>query len=66
MLNDALPAPLPVVGPDSVIHPALLVADHAHPAWAVTAVEPVVAGELTVCAAGLIEYVHGAAACVTV
>jgi hypothetical protein len=66
ILNEADPLPLPVAPPVNVIHPALLVDDHAHPVGAVTAAEPVVAVAATDCVDGEIAYVQGTAACVTV
>jgi hypothetical protein len=66
MLNDAVPLPLPLAPPVTVIHAALLVADHPHPANVVTAADPVAVPALTDWLDGEIEYVHGAAACVTV
>ncbi len=66
MLKLADPSPLPLVGPTSVSHAALLVADHVQPAWAVTVAEPVVAAAPADWLDGEIEYTHGAPGCVTV
>jgi hypothetical protein len=66
MLNVVVPAPVPLVPPVSVIHVALLAADQLHPASVVTADDPVDAPAPTDTLDGEIEYVHGAADCVTV
>jgi hypothetical protein len=47
ILNVVDPLPLPLAPPLIVIHPALLVADHAQPVSVVTAADPVAAPALT-------------------
>jgi hypothetical protein len=65
MLKVVDPLPLPLAPPVIVNHAALLVADHAHPVGEVTLDDPVAAAALVDWLAGEIEYVQGAAACVT-
>ncbi len=66
MPNAADPLPLPLAPPVTVIHPALLTADHAHPPGDVTVADPVVAAALTDWPDGEIANVHVAGDCVTV
>jgi len=61
-----VPAPFPVAPPVSVIQVALLADVQPHPASVVTVDDPVDAPAPTDRLDGEIEYVHGAADCVTV
>jgi hypothetical protein len=56
MEYDALPGPVPVVAPETVIHEVLLAADQPHPVAAVTVMEPVAALGPCVRETGEIEY----------
>jgi len=65
-LNPTVPPPLPFAPLVTVSHDVLLLTPvHAQPAGAVTVVEPVPPAAASDWLAGLIAYVHGAAACVT-
>ncbi|MFN7919502.1 MAG: hypothetical protein U0Q16_05360 [Bryobacteraceae bacterium] len=57
-LNDTVPAPDPLVPPVTVIHEALLVADHPHPAAADTFTDPVPPAAGTLADPALSEYEH--------
>jgi hypothetical protein len=63
-LKDAVPLPVPLAPPVTVIHEALLAAVHTHPAPAVTVLLPVPAAAENARLVGEIEYAH-APACVT-
>ena len=65
-LNVTVPFPDPLAPPVIVIHVALLAAVHAQPLPLVTVNEPVPPPATTDSDTGETEYVHGAAACVTV
>lgn len=65
-LKLAVPLPLPLEPPVTVIQLAAVVVVHEHPAGAVTVAEPVPPPATTVWLSGATEYVHGTPAWVTV
>jgi hypothetical protein len=66
MLTAAAPFPMPDAPLVTVSHESLAVADHEHHADVVTATDVEVARGSMACDDGVIEYVHGAPACVAV
>jgi hypothetical protein len=65
-VNDTVPLPTPLAPEFIVIHPTLLVADHAQPAPAVTVTDRVAPVDVTVWLVEPIAYVQEAGLCVTV